>query len=134
MGSWGTYPKDSDGALDLFGDICDLVNDNFHNIAKDYSGYNYAGAVMLLLQKGFHVNRDWVKNARDYVKQELIDVDNRGWKDPEKTKQDMKIVLDGFDELLKDKTWKGKTILAPLGWLERKGDKEKENWSGLGYV
>ena len=130
MGAWGTYPKDSDGALDLFGDICDAVNKQFEKIADGYDGYNYAGAVMLLLQKGFHLDRKLIVKAKKFVQQEMKNTER--WKNSKKAKASMQEVIKGFDEILSQKG-KGE-ILAPLGWLERKGDRKKTNWSGAGFV
>ena len=135
MGAWGTYPKDSDGALDLFGDICDVVNKIFEATADGYGGYEYAGAVMLLLQKGFHLDRKIVEKAKKFVEQEMKDTADgkSGWNEPNKAIESMKQVIKGMDELLTENK-KSKQILAPLGWLERKEDREKTNWSGLGFV
>ncbi len=136
MGAWGTYPKDSDGALDLFGDISNLVNKNFEKIAAGYGGYNYAGAVMILLQSGFYVDRKIVEKAKKYVEEEIKDVTSPSgkseWKNKSKTIKSMNEVLKGFNEILEDK--KAKQIMAPVRWLERNGDRIKKNWSGNGFV
>ncbi len=68
MGAWGTYPKDSDAALDLMQVINDDVNKHLEDIYweyfnckeseqfRPYNGYPFSGVVMLMLQKGFHVD------------------------------------------------------------------------------
>lgn len=133
MGNWGNYPKDSDGALDLFGDINDLVNKNFEELANGYSGYEYAGAIMLLLQKGFHIKRKYVINAKNYIQNEINDnlIGKNKWS--KKDIDDIKIVHLAFEHLLFENK-KRNEILAPVRWLERHGDRIKDNWSGLGYV
>lgn len=130
MGAWGTYPKDSDGSLDLFGEISDLVNNNFEKIASKYkNGYDYAGGVMLLLQKGFHVDRKIVQKAKKEVEKKLA---NERLSAYPKLIKSMNEVINGFEDLLSSS--KDKKITAPLHWLERKGDRIKKNWSGLGFV
>jgi len=161
-GSWGTYPKDSDGALDLQGIINNSINKELENITIKYEGYHYAGLIMLLLQKEFFIKYKFIQKALEYIEKELFDLMNgnpKGWEHPQKTIKDITLIMEAFKNLLnkqkkfymttdkmggKDithhsKDWRIKQlenskILAPVRWLERKGDRIKLNSSGLGYV
>jgi len=167
MGAWGTYPKDSDGALDLLYDVGLVVNAKLDEMYQKQGenpryGYDYAGVVMLLLQKGFNLKYKYIERAYHCIQAELehLEQDNeRGWKDPERTAHDIRCVAYEFLKLLDEKKelyltsdrlngkdvkgkspkWRLKkladsTLLAPVGWLLRESEIVKTNWSGLGFV
>lgn len=116
MGAWTYLPKDSDSALDLFGDINDLVNKNFAKLSASYekvNTYDYAGAVMLMLEKGLSVKKQFVVKARDYIKDEIYHINDgnkkANWKDPKKAIVKMIELLISFDVLIE--CYKGKDYI-----------------------
>jgi len=151
MGTWGTYPKDSDGAMDLLGHVNQAIIKSLKKIKpnKKYP-YEYAGLIMALLQRGFSVPYESVLRAEDCIKTYLkrtIDGNPMDWSNPRKALKDMRVVLRAFRKLLDDHSnyflksrWLGgkkdikfskrqrlnrlrkSNMLAPKKWLSRKND------------
>jgi len=160
MGAWGTYPKDSDGALDLLSIIGKEINNKLEEIYKKESGYCYAGLIMLLLQKGFFIKAKYVEKAISNMEVELkmaIEGNVHGWRDVEKAIKDIRYVIDEFNKLVmpdkilvlstnklygKDiskktanarlQIFRNHEIHAPRNWLARSHELEfGTSWSGM---
>jgi hypothetical protein len=156
MGAWGYYPKDSDGALDLFGTINDKVNEEIERLSENNQRsyhYDYAGLIMLLCQKGFHIKVKVIKQAKECVEYELsrtIDGNRSGWDDPGRAIKYMEKLSRAFTNLIKrsekfylttktlggrniskhSKAWRIKKfndseILAPRYWMKRESFNHK---------
>lgn len=150
MGSWGTYPKDCDGALDLQYIIGDAINRELEQITAECSGYAYAGLIMLMLQKGFFIKRKFIEKAVVYMN-EALDMaknDKSDWKNNKKAIADISYVTQEFERLLneeekdfsiliknkktrKEALEREREILAPYNWLMRKEERNKKSWSGI---
>ncbi len=160
MGAWGTYPKDSDGALDLQGEINDAINEKLEVISqKNKDNYDYAGLIMLLLQKGFFLKYKFIEKALNCLKNELENTKNEnksGWKDAEKTIKDIEFLIVEFEKPLNEakemflttkvlygkdiskhsKKWRlnklqEHQILMPKNWLLRDEELNWKTHSGL---
>ena len=151
MGAWGTYPKDSDGALDLKSEIDSVINKELEVITKelsDFEHYDYAGLIMLLLQEGHFIKYKFVAQAVAYMKKELentINGNQSGWRDQKKTIKDITYLITEFEKILKEEEksyskskkpkWEKRLqeseLLVPPNWLLRKNEINKKSWSGL---
>lgn len=142
MGAWGYFPKDSDGALDLLSYVNDDISTRLLELEKKYGKpYDYAGVVMLVLQQGYAVPIKCVGAALTAVEVELHNTENgnqSGWKNQTIAIEQMKVLIDGFKDLLnnhvlgKKRTKANRRVMAPANWLRRSSEIFRENYSGLG--
>lgn len=123
MGTWGNYPTDNDGALDLQGIINEKIKSTLPRIWNHqyFSDYEKAGCIMLMLQKRFFVPRKYVVLASEAIASKIKEVSaNDQTESSIKFIEENKIVLEAFRELITDiNNVDAKELLAPKNWLQR---------------
>ena len=152
MGAWGYYPKDSDGSLDLYGEMSDAANNVIDKYYKEgqksiwdgHSKYNYVGLVMLCLQAGNHIKCKYLERCVEYLDELVWDKDFiKVWGKEKMARKAIQLCRDEFSKLVEDhKPAKGKSlkykeqeILAPRFWMARRHEMKKgTSWSGAGEL
>lgn len=117
---------DSDGALDLLGEVNDVVNAKLKDMFKAVEGvgepselYAHVGVVEKLLKDGFFVPAAIVSRCVGILDTCLGDKEWMGsWRGPEKARQGITAFRDALQALVDDVP-DDDTVLAPRGWMCR---------------
>ena len=133
MGVWGTYPQDSDAALDLKGEVNDAVNKTIGKISKKYAKgngncYDFAGLILLMLQNQFSIKYKFVEQALNCIKAELLEAENSneiGWENVENAISDMKYLISEFEKLIAENRYFNES-LTTLHGLEVENIEDQE--------
>ena len=105
MGTWGTYPKDSDSCLDWNRKTDDAINQQLAAFSKNskINPWDYSGLVMIQLQRGVFVSKKLVKKALSDLKELAINKEwIAKWDNEEKIKSDIQLLIDGFETLISE--------------------------------
>ncbi len=145
MGSWGYFPQDSDYALDLQAEINDVANERLVELFNDNENnsldgrWALVGLAVLLLKKGFHVDKNCVTLSVQYLSELQGDeawlngwIDKQNKDGREKILLNISLIKSELEEIINKFKDDSDTILAPRGFLLRDWELEAgASWSGL---